>query len=118
MTIRVMADPIAKPNDRRSGILDWIERVGNLLPDPVTLFVIGAFPDTVVSAAEPSDIADAIVRSITSKHAGFGDTGRAYIRQYYDWGQNLSEIDRLLASAQALEARDKLTQEGQPEGLI
>jgi aminobenzoyl-glutamate transport protein len=26
----------------RGGILNWIERVGNLLPDPITLFAIGA----------------------------------------------------------------------------
>ncbi|MDP7015903.1 MAG: AbgT family transporter, partial [Pirellulaceae bacterium] len=28
--------------NQRGGILNWVEKVGNRLPDPVTLFVIGA----------------------------------------------------------------------------
>ncbi len=35
--------------ERRGGILDLIERIGNLLPDPATLFVIGAVLVMVVS---------------------------------------------------------------------
>jgi aminobenzoyl-glutamate transport protein len=36
---------------RRSGILDWIEWIGNTLPDPVTLFAIGALLVMVLSWA-------------------------------------------------------------------
>lgn len=38
----------AKPTTA-GGILDWIERVGNRLPDPVTLFVVGALAVLVCS---------------------------------------------------------------------
>ena len=30
------------PDRRRRGVLDWIEWLGNKLPDPISLFVIGA----------------------------------------------------------------------------
>ena len=36
-------------NEGRKGILDFIERVGNALPDPATLFLIGAVLVMVVS---------------------------------------------------------------------
>ena len=35
---------------RRKGILDWVEVIGNALPDPATLFLIGAFIVMVISA--------------------------------------------------------------------
>lgn len=34
--------PHENANDSRGGLLDWIERIGNKLPDPVTLFFLGA----------------------------------------------------------------------------
>jgi aminobenzoyl-glutamate transport protein len=44
-----MARDSLPADTRRGGILDWIERVGNKLPDPVTLFVIGAVVVVVLS---------------------------------------------------------------------
>jgi aminobenzoyl-glutamate transport protein len=47
-----MKDKVPKPieNTRTSGgLLNVIERVGNRLPDPVTLFVVGAFAVLICS---------------------------------------------------------------------
>jgi len=46
-TIRVMAE--SSPNGARRGVLDWIELIGNKLPDPATLFVIGAVVVVILS---------------------------------------------------------------------
>ena len=40
---------MADPTNRRGGVLDWIERIGNRLPDPMTLFIIGALAVVVIS---------------------------------------------------------------------
>ncbi len=65
MTIRVMSASTEKPNTRRRGILDWIERVGNRLPDPVTLFVIGALLIAVLS--QIADVLDwTVTKTITA----------------------------------------------------
>ena len=47
-------------NNKRPGILDWIERVGNRLPDPVTLFVLGA-----LAVAIMSQVADSLDWTVT-----------------------------------------------------
>ncbi|TVQ59540.1 MAG: AbgT family transporter [Phycisphaerales bacterium] len=43
-------EPTTTVKKRRRGILDWVEIIGNALPDPATLFLIGAFIVMVVSA--------------------------------------------------------------------
>jgi aminobenzoyl-glutamate transport protein len=49
-----MDDGATKRDGSGKGVLDWIERIGNMLPDPVTLFVIGAGLVVVLSQVADS----------------------------------------------------------------
>ena len=56
----------SKTSPSSRGILNWIERVGNRLPDPVSLFVIGALSVVVLS-----QIADQLNWTVTKSVAPF-----------------------------------------------
>lgn len=44
------ASPAGTPQQKKGGFFDWVERIGNGLPDPATLFLIGTIVVYVVSA--------------------------------------------------------------------
>ena len=58
----------------------------------------GELPDSIASRSDPADFADAVIRTLLEDRDANDNVGREYIRQYYDWYRNLSEIDRLVAS--------------------
>ena len=55
-----MTNSSARELDRNRGILNWIERVGNRLPDPVSLFILGAVAVVILS-----QIADTLDWTVT-----------------------------------------------------
>ena len=66
----------------------------------------GSLPGSITSLSDTTEFAEAMSLALGNESSTCGRQGRAYVRKNYDWAQNLSEIDRILAAA--LEAKARL----------
>jgi len=64
----------------------------------------GLLPGSIASASDSEDFAAAVSRVLTSETSTQEHRGRTYVREFYDWEQNLTEVDRILTSASGRKA--------------
>ncbi len=73
--IEMSKDSAASDGENRSGWLDWIERIGNRLPHPVTLFIVGSI--LVLILSQVADMADWSAQKTVTKTDSEGERVQA-----------------------------------------
>lgn len=59
----------------------------------------GSLPASVTSASDAADFAAAVSDLFAKEKSAHRNSGRSYVQEFYDWEQNLTEVDRILTSA-------------------